>query len=286
MAAQQAQMQAALQAARDEEQRRRLALEHEAQRQAMLAKAEQEAAERRAAEAAAQKAAQDAKAKRQAEAARLKAEREAAMRAGREAQQQAAQLAALVEQERLQKEALAAELEALKLAKEGGSGGGGGGGGGGGLALEEYDLSASELTPFPTATSETDLFEKGVYAWTASALDDRMSDEQIIEALKKRLKYVHSTAAQALAACVKQSQLANTPEAFAGYGVHPPCMVAFTAQLLYNLSEARAATLLSNVSGGPPIVPVMRFLELFGMTVPATAAPSCRSCSRRATWPS
>ena len=188
--------------------------------------------------------------------ARLKAEREAAIRAGRAAHAEAQQLAALADQERAEKEALMAELEALKLAKENEAQAK--------LGSSAADYSSTGLTPFPKATSETAVFEKGVYAWTAAAIDESLTDEQILDALAKRLKYVHTTAATALAECVRQPSLARQPEAFAEYGVEPQCFLAFAAQLLYNVSEGRAAKLLGNVSGGLPIVPVLRFLGLFG----------------------
>ena len=44
--------------------------------------------------------------------------------------------------------------------------------------------------PFPKVTSETGVFEKGVYAWTASAMDESLTDDQIIDALKKRLQFL------------------------------------------------------------------------------------------------
>ena len=40
--------------------------------------------------------------------------------------------------------------------------------------------SSTGLQPFPKVTSETDVFEKGVYAWTASSMDESLPDEQII----------------------------------------------------------------------------------------------------------
>ena len=265
LAEQQRQMAAALAAARDEEAKRRLAMEHEAERQRMMLQAEQERMAREAAELAARKEAQEAAARRQAEERakaaerdRLRAEREAAIRAGREAQRMAAEQAALAEQEREEREALEAELATLKLSQQGA------GGGDAATTAAPPEENGGGLLAFPNVTNQTDVFEKGVYAWTASNLDDALSDEQIIDALRKRLKYVHSTPAQALAACVRQPGLANAPEAFAGYGVDVRCLVAFASQLLYNVSEARGARMLSAVSGGPPVVPVLRFLGLFG----------------------
>ena len=76
-----------------------------------------------------------------------------------------------------------------------------------------------------------------MYAWTASALDDALSDAQIIDAIKKRLKYVHTPPAVALAACVKEPRLAADPEAYAGHGVDPSVLIAFAAQVLYTLSD-------------------------------------------------
>lgn len=60
------------------------------------------------------------------------------------------------------------------------------------------DLSASGLAQFGSPTSDTAVFEKGVYAWTASNLDDGLSDAAIIDALRRRLKFVHTTPEQGL----------------------------------------------------------------------------------------
>jgi len=191
----------------------------------------------------------------QAQAAKLQAERERAMQYGRQAKAEAEALAAQMEQERLEKEAMAAELAAMKDKER---------------ALEEAmsgaksDLAASGLAQFGAPTSQTDVFEKGVYAWSASHLDDGLSDAEIVDALKKRLKYVHTSPAQALAECVREPRLASDPGAYSSHGVDAPVLQAFCAQLLYNLSDGRAARLLANISGALPIVPVPMFLSLFG----------------------
>lgn len=289
MAAQGTQRQAALaaqqQAAREEELRRRQ-MAAEMQRQA-------EAQGMAQAQAQLEQAAQ-------AQAAKLQAERERAMQYGRQAKAEAEALAAQMEQERLEKEAMAAELAAMKDKER---------------ALEEAmsgaksDLAASGLAQFGAPTSQTDVFEKGVYAWSASHLDDGLSDAEIVDALKKRLKsvhapterapppnararriprtltrsaqdrvctaerrpcasargrYVHTSPAQALAECVREPRLASDPGAYSSHGVDAPVLQAFCAQLLYNLSDGRAARLLANISGALPIVPVPMFLSLFG----------------------
>jgi len=179
----------------------------------------------------------------------LQAERQSAMQAGRE-------LAAQVDAERQEKEALAAELAAMKKREEDLAN-----------AMKSpsgADLSASGLTQFESPSSRTDVFEKGVYAWTATSLDEQLSDPQIIDALKKRLRYVHTTPAQALAACCCEPRLAIDPHAYETYGVDPAVLTAFCAQLLYNLSDSRAAQLLARLSGSLPIISVPLFLSLFG----------------------
>ena len=93
-------------------------------------------------------------------------------------------------------------------------------------------------------------------------IDDAVSDGEILSLLRKRLRNVHVAPAQCLAACVCQPRLVKDPVAFAGFGVDPAVFLAFAASLLYNLSDPRAATLLMNISGGLPILPVPRFLEL------------------------
>jgi len=172
-----------------------------------------------------------------------------------QAQAQADALAEQVEAERLEKERMAAELQELKNQQR---------------EHEEamkgarVNLSASGLTQFPQSTSETEIFEKGVYAWTAGNLPDSLSDAEIIDAIKKRLKYVHATPEQALAACVREPRLATQPEAYASHGVDTAVFQAFAAQLLYHLSDVRTAKLLSAISGALPIISVPRFLMLFG----------------------
>ncbi len=247
----QAQLAAQQQAARDDEMRRRQMAaeahrmaEAQAMAQAQAAAREAALAERARLEGAAQQ-----------QAAKLQAERERAMQMGRQAKAEAEALAAQVEAERLEKERMAAELEALKDKER---------------QMEEamkgarVDLSASGLVQFARPTSETDVFEKGVYAWTAGNLDDALSDAEIVDALKKRLKYVHTSPEQALAACVREPRLAIEPEAYESHGVDAAVLQAFAAQLLYNVSDARAAQLLANISGALPIVSVPRFLALFG----------------------
>ena len=228
---------------------RRRAMMMEAQRQA-------EAAALAEAEEMARQAAMAERARAAEHTSRLKAEREQAMAAGRAMKEQAEALAAQVDAEREEKERIAAELDAIKRRE---------------AEMEEAkraprtaDLSGSGLTQFGSPTSRTDVFEKGVYAWTASGLNDSLSDAEIIEALRKRLKYIHTPPEVALAACVREPRLARDPDAFASYGVDPNVLIAFAGQLLYSLSDTRAAGLLSAMSGGLPIVAVPRFLSLFG----------------------
>lgn len=122
------------------------------------------------------------------------------------------------------------------------------------------------LTIFSKPTSNTEVYQKGVYAWQPSSLEDRLGDDAIINALKARLKYVHSSAAEALSQAVKEPNVAKKPHNFADHGVDAKCLVAFAGQVLYRLSEARAGELLTNASTHKPKVAVLsvpRFLELF-----------------------
>ena len=92
------------------------------------------------------------------------------------------------------------------------------------------------------------------------------SVDAIIKALGARLKYVHTTAAQALAQVVKEPNIVKNPNAFGEHGVDAPVLMAFAASVLYNMSRKRAEQLLSSQRGGrnaPPIVSVPKFLSLF-----------------------
>ena len=122
---------------------------------------------------------------------------------------------------------------------------------------------ASDCLGLPRIAS--DVFEFACYVWQASELDDRISDEALIHALKARLEYVHTSAAQALAACVHEPNVAKKPGHFGEHGVDVAVLKAFAAQLLYYLTDARAAALLTSASGKArvPIVSVPRFLALF-----------------------
>ena len=129
-------------------------------------------------------------------------------------------------------------------------------------------MAALRLRSHPT--SNTDTYQKGVYAWQPSRMDDSLSDDALIRALASRLKYVHTTAGQALAQVVKEPNIATKPNNFGGHGVDAKVLVAFAGSVLYNLSEARAAALLANHSGlkdsagaKVPLVAVPKFLLLF-----------------------
>lgn len=89
-------------------------------------------------------------------------------------------------------------------------------------------------------------------------------DARALRSVSRSARYVHTSPAEALAQVVCVPQLAKSPMSFESYGVDPHCLVAFAAQVLYNLSEGRAAKLLAAVSGSLPIVAVPRFLALFG----------------------
>mmetsp|Transcript_12017 Transcript_12017/g.24161 ORF Transcript_12017/g.24161 Transcript_12017/m.24161 type:complete len:343 (+) Transcript_12017:112-1140(+) len=185
----------------------------------------------------------------QQQAAREEELRRRSMMAEAQRQAEASALREAAERAQAAQEAMAAELASMKQREQ---------------DLASGNVSASGLRQFSSPTSKTDVFDKGVYAWTASSLDDSLSDAAIIDALKKRLKYVHTTPSQALASCCQEPSLAANPDAYHDYGVDQSVLIAFAGQLLYNLSEGRAAQLLTNISGGLPIVPVPMFLSLFG----------------------
>jgi len=127
------------------------------------------------------------------------------------------------------------------------------------------DVLTTGLTRWSHPTSDTDVYSKGVYAWQPGAIDEKLSDGAIIHALRQRLKYVHTTPVEALAQCVKDPNVAKNPNAFGEHGVDAAVLVAFAAQVLYNLSEARASSLLLNASGSAktPMISVPKFLGLF-----------------------
>lgn len=125
--------------------------------------------------------------------------------------------------------------------------------------------SQTGLSRFSRPTSKTDVFERACYAWQASTLDESMPDEAIIAALRARLAYVHTSAPQALAAVVGEPNVAAKPHVFGEHGVDAAVLRAFAAQLLYNLTEARASALLLRASGAAkvPLISVPKFLDLF-----------------------
>jgi len=211
-------------------------------------------AEARARQAAQEEAAaRAAAAEREAEK-RLRAEKAAALKAS----QEAAELAAAVEAERAEKERLRAELEEIRLARE---------------AAEEkrrleqqgiYDLTGSGLSQWHARdiSSTTAVYDKVSYAWGSVSIGEEQRDSEIFDLLRRRLRSVHTTPADALASIVGETRLVRDPMAFASHGVDPAVFVAFCNQLCYLISDAHAARMLMNVSGGLPIVPVPRFLEL------------------------
>jgi chemotaxis protein histidine kinase CheA len=223
--------------ARNEEAARQRAQQQLEQEQEWAARAETEARERAA---------------REKHEAAIRAEREAASRASREA----SELAAAVEAERVEKERLQAELESIRKRQE---------------EQEEvrrreaegiFDLSGSGLKQWSLHTWHTDVHEKCAYAWQSTAISEGTDDREVFELLRRRLRNVHTSAAGALALCVKERRLATDPVAFASCGVDPAVFVAFAASLLYGLGTTHAATILMRASGGLPIVPVPQFLAL------------------------
>jgi len=136
---------------------------------------------------------------------------------------------------------------------------------------EEADLSAvlqTGLSRFSKPNSNTETYQKACYAWRPSDVDAQMSDDALIQALKTRLKYVHTTAPQALSAVVGEPNIVKNPNAFGEKGVDAAVFRAFASQLMYNLSEERASQFLTNASGSQkaPLVSVPKFLNLFTAT--------------------
>lgn len=136
---------------------------------------------------------------------------------------------------------------------------------------DEGDLSSvleTGLSRFSRPTSNTDVFQKACYAWQPSNVDGKggapMSDDALIAALKTRFKYVHTTPIEALAQCVGDPNVAKNPNAFGAHGVDGKVFQAFAAQVLYNLSEERAAQFLKGASAQKlPLLAVPKFLALF-----------------------
>ena len=136
----------------------------------------------------------------------------------------------------------------------------------------------------PPRRSDTDTYQKGIYAWQPSALDETLSDDALLRALAARLKYVHTTAAQCLAQVVKEPNVAKNPNAFGEHGVDAPVLRAFAASLLYNLSLGRCERLLANKRGGkapPPILSVPKFLALFANGGPSGGGAKAPPLSER-----
>jgi len=139
--------------------------------------------------------------------------------------------------------------------------GGGKGGEGTGSVSEVLETG---LKRFEKPRSDTDTYQKGVYAWQQSVVDESLPDDAIIKALTARLKYVHTTPAQALSQVVREPNIAKKPNMFGEHAVDAPVLSAFAGSVMYNLSEGRAAQLLSNVSSKKqPMVSVPKFLSLF-----------------------
>lgn len=119
---------------------------------------------------------------------------------------------------------------------------------------------------FLRPTPHTEIFERGTYAWSISALDDTLSDEEILRHLRKRLRYVRASATEALAQCVRSPSLTvrRTLEDDARV-VDADVLVAFAGSLLYSLSAPRAARLLRTARGAVgALLPIRAFLALFG----------------------
>jgi len=91
-----------------------------------------------------------------------------------------------------------------------------------------------------------------------------MSDDALIAALRARFKYVHTTPVEALAQCVGDPNVAKNPNAFGAHGVDAKVFQAFAAQVLFNVSEERAAEFLKAASAQKlPLLAVPKFLALF-----------------------
>ena len=133
---------------------------------------------------------------------------------------------------------------------------------------------AARLVRFAEPTSATELREMSAFAWKLSPLDAKLSDVQIIDALRKRLDYVRVDPADALSQCTRDPDVCDA--AHDRYGVDGATLVAFAAQLNLGLAEDRASRLLHNARGPaglPPdggivpedadVLPVPDFLRLF-----------------------
>jgi len=124
--------------------------------------------------------------------------------------------------------------------------------------------------PSDTITSNTSVYEMGVYAWNLSQ-GDAMDDRALLATLVKRLKYLRISAAEALSQCVREPRIGQG-DPCQGRGVEKNAMVAFCHQLLLSITERRAAQFLRGELCGAvdgsgevgPIASVPRFLALFG----------------------
>jgi hypothetical protein len=109
-------------------------------------------------------------------------------------------------------------------------------------------------------------------------LEEDLSDRELIEKLEQRLKAVRASAAEALEQCTRAAAPADGTsfaEAFARYGVDPPVLKQFAAQLMYAISSERAARFLrAKAASQTAIMAVPAFLELFssGRAQPSPAA--------------
>jgi len=138
------------------------------------------------------------------------------------------------------------------------------------------DVLETGLKRFDKPRSQTDTYQKGVYAWQHSVLDPQVSDEALFKAIAARLKYVHTTPQEALAQVVGEPNLAKNINAFGEHGVDAPVFAALAASVLFNLDESRARTALYNACDRTPKAPILsvpKFLSLFG----ASAFASKRS---------
>lgn len=133
--------------------------------------------------------------------------------------------------------------------------------------------SAEEDGPKATTTTDTRTNEKASFACKPGTVDDSMSDEAFVAALKQRLRKIHVDPAEALSQCMCEPSVASmdgnsdAPSTLPRVDVN--VVVSFAGQLNLNVNDSRAEDFLANVNaaeGGPgkPCVDVPAFLRVLG----------------------
>jgi len=132
-------------------------------------------------------------------------------------------------------------------------------------------------------TAETRVFEKAEYVFKVTPTDDS-SDDEVVQAIKQRLRKVYVSPAEALAQCMQVPAVANVAAGVDGDLplVDAGVLSAFAGQLRFSMPRERAEKFLKGIDvacggDGEPWVPVADFLGVFGAAPGAGSSSGMRS---------